>query len=100
MESIFWEIGGHCLSSGYQTETNGQAKRSIQELGRLLQAYCSSRQHKWALYLIWAEYAKNSIRWVTTGLTPFECVLEHQPPLCLSLLHKKTGIVETHLHTK
>lgn len=41
------------LFSGYHPETNGQAKRSIQELGRiLLRAYCSSQQRELARYLV------------------------------------------------
>lgn len=49
------------LSSDYHPEINGQAERSIQELGRLLGTYYSSRQHEWACYLVWEEYAQNSI---------------------------------------
>lgn len=41
-----------------------------------LQANCSSRQHDWAVFLIWAEYAKNPMHRYTTDF-----VLGHQPPL-------------------
>lgn len=69
------------LTSGYHPESNSQDDHSIQELCRFLWAYCSSRQHDWADFLAWAEYAKNSLSHSTTGLTPFECVLSYQPLL-------------------
>ncbi|KAL0150962.1 hypothetical protein M9458_053734, partial [Cirrhinus mrigala] len=53
--------------------TNGQTERRIQELGRYLRAYCHEDQHIWSRFLLWAEYAQNSLCQETTGLTPFHC---------------------------
>ncbi len=69
------------LSSGYHPQTNGQTERKIQEIGRFLRTFCHGHQHSWNQFIGWAEYAQNSLRQQTTGLTSFQCVLGFQPPL-------------------
>ncbi|KAL0152896.1 hypothetical protein M9458_051800 [Cirrhinus mrigala] len=69
------------LSSGYHPQTNGQTERKIQEVGRFLRTFCHGHQDTWNQYLGGAEYAQNSLRQATTGLTPFQCILSFQPPL-------------------
>ncbi len=82
--AFFWLMGVTVsLSSGYHPQTNGQTERKIQELGRCLRSYCHDDQHSWSRFLPWAEYAQNSLRQDTTRLTPFKCILGHQPPLFL-----------------
>lgn len=66
------------LPSGYHPQTNGQTERKIQDIGQYLRTYCHEHQDSWSQYLPWAEYAQNSLRQETTGLTLFQRILCYQ----------------------
>ncbi|KAL0151606.1 hypothetical protein M9458_053089 [Cirrhinus mrigala] len=69
------------LTSGYHPQSNGQVERLNQELTKFLRAYCYLKQSDWSDYIVWAEYAQNSLKKPSTQLTPFQCILGFQPPL-------------------
>uniref|UniRef100_A0A8C1GVU0 Gypsy retrotransposon integrase-like protein 1 n=1 Tax=Cyprinus carpio TaxID=7962 RepID=A0A8C1GVU0_CYPCA len=69
------------LTSGYHPQTNGQTERKIQDVSRFLRMFCHSNQNLRSHYLVWAEYAQNSLRQASINMTPFQCILGYQPPL-------------------
>ncbi len=88
--SQFWrefchQIGASpALSSGFHPQTNGQAERTNQILGRMLRSLTSCTSTSWCDQLSWADYAHNSLPSPATGLSPLECCLGFQLPLFTS----------------
>ncbi len=69
------------LSSGFHPESNGQTERINQDLETTLRCMAANNPTSWATYIIWAEYAHNTLQSSATGLSPFECQFGYTPPL-------------------
>uniref|UniRef100_A0AAY4A0C0 Gypsy retrotransposon integrase-like protein 1 n=1 Tax=Denticeps clupeoides TaxID=299321 RepID=A0AAY4A0C0_9TELE len=69
------------LSSGYHPQSNGQAERANQQLGRFLRCFVSSQPRLWPRFLLWAELSHNLHSSSATGLSPFEVCFGYSPPL-------------------
>ncbi|KAL0180400.1 hypothetical protein M9458_025842, partial [Cirrhinus mrigala] len=63
------------------TTQNPTARSNTSTMNSLASSYCHANQSDWSRYILWAEYAQNSLSKPATGLTPFQCVLGFQPPL-------------------
>ncbi len=85
--SRFWGafcklVGGTAsLSSGFHPESNGQTERINQDLETTLRCMVANNPTSWATYIIWAEYAHNTLQSSATRLSPFECKFGYSPPL-------------------
>ncbi len=85
--SRFWGafcklVGGTAsLSSGFHPESNGQTERINQDLETTLRCMAANNPTSWATYIIWAEYAHNTLQSSATRLSPFECKFGYSPPL-------------------
>ncbi|KAK3516425.1 hypothetical protein QTP70_011959 [Hemibagrus guttatus] len=57
------------LNSSYHPQSNGQNECLNQEIGRYLRSYSSREQQRWSEFLLWAEYAQNSLIRSSMGRT-------------------------------
>ncbi|KAJ8402920.1 hypothetical protein AAFF_G00362340 [Aldrovandia affinis] len=60
------------LSSGFHPQTNGQTERTNQTMENTLRCLASANPSSWSRHLAWAEYAHNTLRNASSGLSPFE----------------------------
>lgn len=69
------------LSSGYHPQTNGQTELANQEMETALCCMTSANPSSWSVQLPWVEYDHKSLTNASSGMSPFECALDYQPPL-------------------
>uniref|UniRef100_A0A4W5MVC4 Integrase catalytic domain-containing protein n=2 Tax=Hucho hucho TaxID=62062 RepID=A0A4W5MVC4_9TELE len=69
------------LSSGFHPESNGQTERLNQDLETTLRCMAANNPSSWSSFIMWAEYAHNTLRSSATGMSPFECQFGYAPPL-------------------
>lgn len=69
------------LSSGYHPQSNGQTERKNQDLETSLRCLASLNPATWSKYVMWVEYAHNTLASAASGLSPFQCCYGYQPPL-------------------
>ncbi|KAL6456552.1 hypothetical protein MHYP_G00350960 [Metynnis hypsauchen] len=62
-------------------ESNGQTEWVNQDLARTLRCLTSANPSSWAEHLPWAEYAHNTLRHSSLGMSPFECQFGFPPPM-------------------
>ena len=102
------------LSSGYHTQTDGQAERTNQTLDQYLRCFISYQQDYWADILHFAEFSYNNSIHASTKVTPFYAYTGGHPRWCvfetlelstnpgaenrLERLHKIQADLSTHLN--
>ncbi|KAK3560615.1 hypothetical protein QTP86_012141 [Hemibagrus guttatus] len=69
------------LSSGFHPESNGQTERLNQDLETTLRSMAANNPSSWSSFVMWAEYAHNTLRSSATGMSPFECQFGYTPSL-------------------
>jgi hypothetical protein len=67
------------LSTAYHPQTDGQTERTNQSLEQYLRIYINEQQTDWVRWLPMAQYAHNSARNETTGMSPFYANYGYEP---------------------
>ena len=84
------------LSTAVHPETDGQTERVNQTIELYLRHYCSWEQDNWDELLLMAEFAYNSVKSETTGISPFEANYKILPRQSWEPLNKTPYINPAH----
>jgi len=76
------------LSTAYHPETDGQTKRTNQELEQYLRMYVNHRQNNWAEWLAMAEFAFNNKVHIATKMLPFQVNYGREPRISFDIRKK------------
>ena len=67
------------LSTTYHPQTDGQTKRTNQEVETYLQIFCANNPHQWSKSLTSAEFQHNSVPHSSTKVSPFSLLFGYDP---------------------
>ncbi|TYJ51186.1 hypothetical protein B9479_008259, partial [Cryptococcus floricola] len=77
--SLFRRFGTKlAMSSSYHPQTDGQSESMVKTVKTMLRQMCA-KQSEWSTHLPAVEFAYNSAKHPSTGLTPFELDLGYSP---------------------
>lgn len=81
--SELWKLSGTKLrrSTAYHPQSDGQTEVVNRCIEQYLRCFVQSRPKQWSVFLPWAECWCNTTFHVSTGMSPFEALYGHKPPL-------------------
>ena len=68
-------------------QCDGQSEKSVQQIKKMIRAYCDENQDNWDLGVTQLCFAYNSSVHETTGLTPFEVMFGRDPIIPIDLIY-------------
>ena len=68
-------------------QCDGQSEKSVQQIKKMIRAYCNENQDNWDLGVTQLCFAYNSSVHETTGLTPFEIMFGRDPIIPIDLVY-------------
>src|SRR5579863_7199034 len=76
------------ISLAYHLQTDSASEHTNQSLKQYLQLFCGMQQNNWHLWLLLAQYTKNTWPSATTKKSPFDLLMGYMP--CMHQPIRKT----------